>query len=382
MKLFHLSDLHIGRRIGEISLYEDQKYIIDQILAYAETELPDGVLIAGDVYDKSIPSVDAVDLLDYFITELISRRLPVFMVSGNHDSPQRLNFGSRILDKSGIHIAGVFDGKPVKKTLADDFGEVDIYMLPYLKPALVRPHFSNEIVTYEDALRTVIDSIGIDINRRNILVAHQFVTSGSSQPELSDSESISVGGLDNIDSSVFDRFDYVALGHIHKPQFINNEKIRYSGSPLKYSFSESLHDKSITVIELGKKHDLQIRTLPLVPLRDMRKIKGPVAELVRVGLEDPAGQNDFIHATVTDESEIYDALGRLRTVYPNILRIEFENERTVQTGSRTSASGSIEQKSPMELFEEFFGVQNDAELTDKQKRVMESVFDKAGGIVQ
>ncbi|NLM61539.1 MAG: exonuclease subunit SbcD, partial [Clostridiales bacterium] len=178
MKLFHLSDLHIGRRIGEISLYEDQKYIIDQILAYAETELPDGVLIAGDVYDKSIPSVDAVDLLDYFITELISRRLPVFMVSGNHDSPQRLNFGSRILDKSGIHIAGVFDGKPVKKTLADDFGEVDIYMLPYLKPALVRPHFSNEIVTYEDALRTVIDSIGIDINRRNILVAHQFVTSG------------------------------------------------------------------------------------------------------------------------------------------------------------------------------------------------------------
>jgi len=382
MKLFHLSDLHIGRRIGEISLYEDQKYIIDQILAYAETELPDGVLIAGDVYDKSIPSVDAVDLLDYFITELISRRLPVFMVSGNHDSPQRLNFGSRILDKSGIHIAGVFDGKPVKKTLADDFGEVDIYMLPYLKPALVRPHFSNEIVTYEDALRTVIDSIGIDINRRNILVAHQFVTSGSSQPELSDSESISVGGLDNIDSSVFDRFDYVALGHIHKPQFINNEKIRYSGSPLKYSFSESLHDKSITVIELGKKHDLQIRTLPLVPLRDMRKIKGPVAELVRVGLEDPAGQNDFIHATVTDESEIYDALGRLRTVYPNILRIEFENERTVQTGSRTSASGSIEQKSPMELFEEFFGIQNDAELTDKQKRVMESVFDKAGGIVQ
>lgn len=382
MKLFHLSDLHIGRRIGEISLYEDQKYIIDQILAYAETELPDGVLIAGDVYDKSIPSVDAVDLLDYFITELISRRLPVFMVSGNHDSPQRLNFGSRILDKSGIHIAGVFDGKPVKKTLADDFGEVDIYMLPYLKPALVRPHFSNEIVTYEDALRTVIDSIGIDINRRNILVAHQFVTSGSSQPELSDSESISVGGLDNIDSSVFDRFDYVALGHIHKPQFINNEKIRYSGSPLKYSFSESLHDKSITVIELGKKHDLQIRTLPLVPLRDMRKIKGPVAELVRVGLEDPAGHNDFIHATVTDESEIYDALGRLRTVYPNILRIEFENERTVQTGSRTSASGSIEQKSPMELFEEFFGIQNDAELTDKQKRVMESVFDKAGGIVQ
>lgn len=382
MKLFHLSDLHIGRRIGEISLYEDQKYIIDQILAYAETELPDGVLIAGDVYDKSIPSVDAVDLLDYFITELISRRLPVFMVSGNHDSPQRLNFGSRILDKSGIHIAGVFDGKPVKKTLADDFGEVDIYMLPYLKPALVRPHFSNEIVTYEDALRTVIDSIGIDINRRNILVAHQFVTSGSSQPELSDSESISVGGLDNIDSSVFDRFDYVALGHIHKPQFINNEKIRYSGSPLKYSFSESLHDKSITVIELGKKHDLQIRTLPLVPLRDMRKIKGPVAELVRVGLEDPAGQNDFIHATVTDESEIYDALGRLRRVYPNILRIEFENERTVQTGSRTSASGSIEQKSPMELFEEFFGIQNDAELTDKQKRVMESVFDKAGGIVQ
>jgi len=382
MKLFHLSDLHIGRRIGEISLYEDQKYIIDQILAYAETELPDGVLIAGDVYDKSIPSVDAVDLLDYFITELISRRLPVFMVSGNHDSPQRLNFGSRILDKSGIHIAGVFDGKPVKKTLADDFGDVDIYMLPYLKPALVRPHFSNEIVTYEDALRTVIDSIGIDINRRNILVAHQFVTSGSSQPELSDSESISVGGLDNIDSSVFDRFDYVALGHIHKPQFINNEKIRYSGSPLKYSFSESLHDKSITVIELGKKHDLQIRTLPLVPLRDMRKIKGPVAELVRVGLEDPAGQNDFIHATVTDESEIYDALGRLRTVYPNILRIEFENERTVQTGSRTSASGSIEQKSPMELFEEFFGIQNDAELTDKQKRVMESVFDKAGGIVQ
>lgn len=382
MKLFHLSDLHIGMRIGELSLYEDQEYILDQILVAADKEMPDGVLIAGDVYDKSIPSVDAVELLDDFITSMITRGLPVFMVSGNHDSPQRLNYGSRILDKSGVYIASVFDGQLARKTLRDDFGEVDIYMMPYLKPAMVRPYFGDEIVTYEDAARAVIDSAGIDTDRRNILVAHQFVTSGSAQPELSDSESVSVGGLDNIDASVFEIFDYVALGHIHKPQHVKEAKIRYAGSPLKYSFSESLHTKSITVIELGQKHDVKIRTIPLIPLRDMRKIKGPIDELVKAGNEDPSGQNDFIHATVTDEGEIYDALGRLRSVYPNILRLEFENMRSIYVSSRTSASSNVEQKSPMELFEEFYSLQNNVDLTDIQKQLMGSVFEKAGGALQ
>jgi exonuclease SbcD len=227
MKLLHISDLHIGRRIGEYSLLDDQRNILNQILDITDEEKPDGILIAGDVYDKSMPPGEAVELLDDFLTELAARNLPVFMVSGNHDSPERLNFGSRIMMKNGIHIAGIFNGALHKETLEDEFGKVNIYLLPYIKPALVRSFYDGNIETYDDAVRTVTSAAEVDRQERNILVAHQFVTSGAQQPERCESESIAVGGLDNVDTSAFDAFDYVALGHLHGPQRIGRDTIRY-----------------------------------------------------------------------------------------------------------------------------------------------------------
>ena len=380
MKFLHIADLHIGKRVGEFSLLDDQRYISDQILQIADEEKPDGILIAGDVYDKSLPLGEAVELLDDFLTELVTRRLPVFMVSGNHDSPERLNFGSRIMMKNGLHIAGVFDGTLRKEILEDEFGRVNLFLLPYLKPALVRPYINANIETYDDAVRVVINSAYVNTQERNILVAHQFVTSGSMQPERSDSEVIAVGGLDNVDASAFDSFDYVALGHLHGPQRIGRDTIRYAGSPLKYSFSESRQNKSVTVLELEKKGSVQIRMVPLTPLRDMREIKGPIAELLRVGALDKEVSHDYIHATFTDEDEIYDAIGQLRQVYPNLMHLDFENSRTAQnTNSKTAASGDVARKSPIELFAEFYQNQNNVELTEEQRCVMEDVFDQAGG---
>jgi exonuclease SbcD len=382
MKLLHVADLHIGRRIGEFNLLNDQRHILDQILNIADEEKPDGILIAGDVYDKSMPPGDAVELLDDFLTDLVARKLPVFMVGGNHDSPERLNFGSRIMVKNGVHIAGVFVGTLRKESLDDEFGRVNIYMLPYVKPALVRPYFEGTIESYDDAVRAVTSAAEVDRQERNILVAHQFVTSGGQQPERCESESIAVGGLDNVDASAFDAFDYVALGHLHGPQRIGRDTIRYAGSPLKYSFSEARQHKSVTIIELEGKDKIQIRMIALLPLHDMREIKGPIAELLRVGAQDTEHAQDYIHATLTDEDELYDAIGQLRVVYPNLMHLDFENSRTAAAPSKTSASGDVVRKTPMELFTEFYQNQNNMELTAEQQQMMQAVFAQAGGAVQ
>lgn len=382
MKLLHISDLHIGRRIGEFNLLDDQRHILKQILQIADEEKPQGILIAGDVYDKSLPPGEAVELLDDFLTELVSRKLSVFMVSGNHDSPERLNFGSRILMKNGLHIDGVFNGALQKEILEDEFGRVNIYMLPYLKPALVRPYFEEAIESYDDAVRAVTAAANLDKQERNILVAHQFVTSNGQHPERCESESIAVGGLDNVNASAFDNFVYVALGHLHGPQRIGRDSIRYAGSPIKYSFSEARHHKSVTVLELGEKESINIHTIPLTPLHDMREIKGPIAELMRVGAQDKEHASDYIHATLTDEEEIYDAIGQLRAVYPNLMHLDFENSRTTQTApSKTSASGDVTRKTPLELFAEFYLNQNGIELTEEQQHLMKAVFEQAGGVV-
>lgn len=380
MKLFHIADLHIGRRVGEFNLLDDQRIILDQILSLCDEEKPDGVLIAGDVYDKGLPAGEAVELLDDFLTGLVSRRLPVFMISGNHDSPERLNFASRILKKNDVHIAGVFDGGLRKAVLEDSFGRVNIYLLPYLKPALVRPYYESKIESYDDAVRAVASSADIDIRERNILVAHQFVTCNMQEPLRSDSESLNVGGLDNVDVSAFESFDYVALGHLHGPQHIGRETIRYSGSPIKYSFSEARQNKSVTVLELGEKGDTQIHMLPLRHIRDMREIKGPIKELLNAGEQNGETSQDYIHATLTDEEEIYDALGKLRNVYPNLMYLDFENRRTLQNvASKTSASGDVARKTPMDLFAEFYSNQNNEELNLEQRRIMEEIFEKIGG---
>jgi exonuclease SbcD len=376
----HISDLHIGKHVNEFNMIEDQRYILEQILKIVETEKPNGILIAGDIYDKSQPPAEAVELLDEFLTNLVVFGQPVFLISGNHDSPERLGFGSRIMNKNGLHIAGVFDGTVHNLTLEDEYGEAAVYLLPFLKPAIVRPFFEQKIDTYDDAVRAVVSSAEIDRQKRNLLIAHQFITSGIQIPERSDSESISAGGLDNVDASAFEAFDYVALGHLHGLQKIGRDTVRYAGSPLKYSFSEARQRKSVTMIELKQKGEIDMRFIPLIPLHDMREIKGPLRELLKAGREDAGGSKDYIHATLTDEEEIYDAIGQLRQIYPNLMCLDFENSRSRQPlYSQTAASGDAAQKNPLELFSEFYQLQNNCELTPDQIRIMEKIFEQAGG---
>lgn len=380
MKLLHIADLHIGKRINEFNMLEDQKYILEQILTIAGREKPDGILIAGDVYDKSQPAVEAVELLDWFLTALTALGQRVFMISGNHDSPQRLSFGSRLLEKNGLHIAGVFDGELQKVRLEDDHGAVNIYMLPFLKPAVVRPFFEQPINSYDEALQAVVAAGAIDRSERNVLLAHQFVVNGSQQPQQSDSETLSVGGLDHVDVSAFDPFDYVALGHLHRPQSIGRPGVRYAGSPLKYSFSEARHQKSAAILELGPKGRLAVNQRPLVPLRDLREIKGPIAELLRIGREEGEAAADYIHVTLTDEAEIYDAIGRLREVYTNLMILDFENSRRGQAAFLAGGSAAERlAQSPLDLFAAFYCLQNNNELTAEQVQVMEQIFEEAGG---
>jgi exonuclease SbcD len=381
MKLLHIADLHIGKNVNGFNMLEEQKYVLEQILRIAGEEEPAGVLIAGDIYDKSQPAAEAVELLDDFLTKLTALDRLVFMISGTHDSPERLSFGSRIMRQSGLHIAGVFNGTLQKVTLEDEHGAVNIYLLPFIKPAMVKPFFEQPLGSYDDVLRAIIAAAAINTQERNILLAHQFVVSGAQQPERSESESLSVGGLDNVDAAAFDPFDYVALGHLHRPQSIGRSTVRYAGSPLKYSFSEALHHKSATLIELGAKGEIAIHQLPLMPLHDLREIKGPIAELLRIGREEEDSAADYIHATLTDEEEIYDPVGQLRQVYPNLMVLDFENSRTRQAAcSQIAAAGEAGEKSPLDLFAAFYQLQNNNELTPEQAQVMKRIFAQAGGV--
>lgn len=379
IKFLHIADLHIGKRLNEFNLIEDQKYILDQILEIAQKNDVDGMLIAGDVYDKSQPTAEAVELLDNFLTKLTAANLSVFMISGNHDSPERLSFGNRIMQKNGLHIAGGFQGKIEKVTLNDAYGSLHIYLLPFLKPAQVRPFFEIAIENYDQAIQAVLTTGELNTQERNILVAHQFVVSGSEEPQRSDSETISVGGLDSVDASAFRAFDYVALGHLHQAQSIGLRTVRYGGSPLKYSFSEARQAKSATILDVGPKGELSFEQIPLNPLRDLREIKGPINELLRLGKEDRKGAQDYLRITLTDEEEIYDALGLLRPIYPNVMILDFENSRSASVSLNQSATtGDITRKSPIELFAGFYQLQNNNELSEEQIQVLEAIFDEAG----
>lgn len=384
MKLLHIADLHIGKRLNEFSLLEDQKYILQEVLSIVDDVKPLGILMAGDIYDKSVPAGEAVEVLDEFLTEIFSRQVPLFIVSGNHDSAERLNFGSRIMQKNGVHIAGIFDGKLKHLVLEDEFGPVNIYLLPFIKPAMVNQYYPDEdIQSYEEAVNVVINATHINEGERNILVAHQFITSGTKHPERSDSETIAIGGLDNIDASVFKAFDYVALGHLHGPQSIGRETIRYAGSPLKYSFSEARQRKSVTILELVQKGTQDFKTVSLTALRDMREIKGPLEELIQAGASLAEISKDYIRAILTDEGEVYDAIGQLRQVYPNMMRIDFENSRSRQDGhSKTAASGDVARKSPFELFAEFYLKQNNLEMNQEQCLIIQEVLVQIGGVAK
>ena len=369
MKLMHLSDLHIGKRVGGFSMTEDQRYILDQILEIAESEHPDAILIAGDVYDKSVPSAEAVSIFDEFLVKLSARKMQVFIISGNHDSPERLAFGSRLMGESGIHLAPVYDGDIRPHHLSDEHGEMDIFLLPFIKPADVRRFFpddADDIVSYTDALRVAVAHMDTDDAKRSVLVTHQFVTGA----ERSESEDISVGGTDNVDASVFDPFDYVALGHIHRPQNIGTQRIRYCGTPLKYSFSEVSHEKSVTVAELSAKGSLSIRTIPLKPLRDMAEIRGTYDEITaRSFYADTTYSEDYMHITLTDEEDIPEAMGKLRAIYHNLMKLDYDNRRT-RGSTQIDVSGEIERKSPLELFAGFYELQNSAPMSEEQSELV------------
>ncbi len=382
MKFLHLSDLHIGKRVNEFSMADDQRFILEAILRIVREVKPDAVLIAGDLYDRSVPPGEAVGLLDDFLTELSGTGAAVFAVSGNHDSPERLDFGSRIMRKNGLTIEGTFRGRPGCAVLSDRFGPVGIYLLPFLKPAAAAPFFGPEKTdTYESAVRAAIGARKIDTGVRNVLVSHQFVTAGGAEPERCDSETVSIGGADAVDFSVFSGFDYVALGHLHGAQQIGRPGIRYSGSPLKYSFSEARQKKSVTVAELGEKGKLEISQIPLPALHGMREIRGPIDALTRPEIVAQGNAQDYIRAVLTDDRVIPDAAGRLRAAYPNLMRIDFENSGTASAeNSATAASGDVSRRSPLELFEEFYRNQNGTELPEPERAELEeAVRDSEGG---
>lgn len=372
MKFIHISDLHIGKRVNEFSMLEDQEYILTKIINIVEDELPDAVLICGDIYDKSVPSAEAVALFDDFLVRLSKRNLKIFIISGNHDSAQRIAFGGRIMRTSGVYMSPVYHKEIEPIPLKDEHGILNVYMLPFIKPAHVRPFFEEETIeTYTDALQIAIDNLKVNTTERNILLTHQFVT-GS---ERSDSEDISVGGSDNVAASVFKDFDYIALGHIHKPQNVGSETVRYCGTPLKYSFSEVNHQKSVTIVEIQEKGNISIRTVALIPKRDMREIKGTYMDLTAKCYYDSLNLEDYYHITLTDEEDVPDALNKLRVIYKNIMKLNYDNKRT-KNSTILNSINQIESKSPLTLVSEFYELQNNQPISQEQEAFVQQLIEK------
>ena len=375
MKFVHLSDLHIGKRVNEYSMIDDQKFILSEIIEIIDDSQPDGVIIAGDVYDKPVPSAEAVELFDDFLYRLSKRDVHIFVISGNHDSPERLAFGNRLMNEK-IHIAPVYDGNVTPITLDDGYGKINVYLLPFAKPINVKTAFADEeINTYSDAVDVAIKKMNINFNERNVLVTHQFVTGA----ERCESEEISVGGSDNVNSDVFKGIDYVALGHIHGPQNVVRENIRYCGTPLKYSFSESNHKKSVTIVDLKAKGEISIETKPLVPRYDMVEIKGKYEEItLKSFYENTTYDKDYMHITLTDEEYIPDAVAKLRTIYHNLMRLDYDNKRTRNISSLDNVE-DVENKSPLDLFSEFYKEQNGSEMNEEQIDFVKTIIEKIWG---
>lgn len=370
MKLIHTSDLHLGKRVYEYSMLEDQEFILKRIINIVDAEKPDGVIIAGDIYDKSIPSAEAVQLFDDFLVQLAKKRLEVFVISGNHDSPERIAFGARLMDVSGIHMSPVYKGEVSPFTLTDEYGPVNIFMLPFLKPPQVRRFYGEEISSYTDAVKVAISGMKIEPTERNVLVTHQFVTGAL----RSESEEIPVGGTDNVDAYVFEPFDYVALGHIHSPQNCGSKKIRYCGTPLKYSFSEANDQKSLTVVELQEKGNVSCRTISLTPKRELVELKGSYEELtLKAFYENTTWQEDYTHIILTDEEDIPDAISKLRTVYHHMMKLDYDNKRT-RSNQEISGAEAVEAKTPLELFAEFYEMQNNQPMSDEQADYMKELI--------
>ncbi|MBD9048074.1 MAG: exonuclease SbcCD subunit D [Ruminococcus sp.] len=372
MKFVHLSDLHLGKRVNGYSMIEDQKYILLKILNVIDEQKAEAVVIAGDVYDKPIPPTEAVQLFDDFLFRLVERNLQILVISGNHDSPERIAFGSRFMDKSGVHMSQVYNGKNDLVELKDKYGKVNFYMLPFVKPSNVRRFFEDEeINTYTDAVRVAVSHMNVNKKARNVIITHQFVTGA----QRSESETIAVGGTDNVDSYVFDDFDYVALGHIHGPQNVGKNTVRYCGTPLKYSFSEISHKKSVTVVEMKEKGNVKVSTVELTPKLDMREIKGTYEELTFKKNYENTNTEDYLHIILTDEEDVADAVAKLRCVYPNLMKLDYDNTRTRNSFALTQAE-ETEKKSDTELLSEFFEKQNGKPLSDEQLEYAANLFEQ------
>lgn len=375
MKFLHISDLHLGKRLNECSMLEDQAHILSQLLQIADDERPDGVLIAGDIYDKAAPPAEAVALFDDFLARLAARDVSVFVISGNHDSPERIAFGAQLVRRSKVYLSPVYDGHVEPVTLEDAYGAVDVFLLPFLKPMHVRRYFpEEEIASYTDAIACAVAHMPIDPTRRNVLVTHQFVT-GAVRCE---SEELSVGGSDNVDAAVFAPFDYVALGHIHGPQNVGSAHIRYCGTPLKYSFSEARQQKSVTVVELAEKGALTVRTVPLKPLRDLIELRGRFQEITARECYQAIDANAYVHVTLTDEDDVPEAIGKLRAVYPNLLKLDYDNSRT-RGSAEILGAAEVERRSPLELFGAFYEQQNNQPLSDAQRAYLTRLIDQIWG---
>lgn len=396
MKLLHIADLHIGKRVCEFSMLEEQRHVLSQVVRLLRERSVDALLVAGDLYDKSAPSAEAVALVDWFLSAVAETGVPVVIIAGNHDSAERVAYAGGLLSREGIHVSPVYDGHIEPVELADEHGPVRIWPIPFLHPATVRHFFPDaEIRSYTDALRTVVDALDLKANAtcRNVCVAHQFVTAGTVTPERSDSE-LSLGGMDNVDASVFDGFDYVALGHVHRPQRIGADTVRYAGSILKYSFSEERGQKSAVLVELGapgSKPDIEL--VPLRPIHDLRRVTGTVDELLAAEAQEGGGKHaggtassqpgraadDYLHVVLTDENPVLDVMRRLRAVYPNVMGIEYDNARTrAGLGSDPAMSAAVDDSTPMELFGEFYERQNGIPLTEAQRQVVADALEKIG----
>ena len=378
MKLMHLSDLHLGKKLNEFSLYDDQKYILQQILRIVEEKMPDCILIAGDIYDKTVPPAEAVTLFDCFLNQLAELKRTVCIISGNHDSAERLSFGAQLMAGSGVYFAGSYDGSVQRVVLQDEYGPVNIYLLPFLKPSTVKHYLDEEqaaqINSYHDAVSFAVKQIELQLAERSVLVAHQFVTGA----EPSGSESTSVGGVDNVGAEVFAGFDYVALGHIHRRQSVGAAGLHYAGSPLKYSVKDYAQEKTLTMVSLGAKGDVRLEFVPLKPLRDLHKLRGSFADLMYAGNNDERAAQDFYHITLTDEQEVVDAVQRLRCVYCNLLQLDYDNQRT-RSGERLTLDAETCDKQPLELIGDFYRQQNNMDMSDEQQNYIKKLLQQMGG---
>lgn len=394
MKIIHTGDWHIGKIVNEFSMIDDQRYILDKLVELIKEEKPDVLLIAGDIYDRSIPPVEAVELLnETFSRILIDNKVKIIAISGNHDSGERVSFGNKILEKEGLYIEGTIGDCIKKITLQDSYGDVNFYMIPYVDPAVLRKKLNDdEIRNHNYAMKALIDSVkeDIDLNERNIIVSHGYVTSKREEAlengdediyvvadlETSESERpLSIGGTDLIDSKIFDGFDYVALGHLHGRQRVGRDGIRYSGSLMKYSFSEINHKKGVVIVDINNNKELTIRQEELKAKRNMRIIKGPLEDLIKAGLDDDTNREDYIQAILTDDGEIIDPIGKLRTVYPNIMLLR-RDERRFNEESITSASSGYKNKSEYELFKEYYKSLGSGEFTEEKDQVLRDVINE------